>query len=145
LTNTVLRDVPTAAKLLDSISVVGLIEDMETQGIHFDTLDARFRIGNGLLRIEEAAAVGGSLGISLDGLYDLRGKRMDLQGVVSPIYVINGIGSLFTRRGEGVFGVSFRMAGPAASPTITVNPLSILAPGMLRDIFRRPPEVSATQ
>ncbi|MGI1663177.1 AsmA-like C-terminal region-containing protein [Palleronia sp. KMU-117] len=145
LTDTVLRDVPTAAKLLDSISVVGLIEDLETQGIHFDTLDARFRIGNGLLRIDEAAAVGGSLGISLDGLYDLRGKRMDLQGVVSPIYVINGIGSLFTRRGEGVFGVSFRMAGPAAAPTITVNPLSILAPGMLRDVFRRPPEVSSTQ
>jgi hypothetical protein len=145
LEGTVLRDVPTAAKLLDSISVVGLIEDMEVQGIHFDTLDANFRIGNGLLRIYDAAAYGGSLGITLDGLYDLRGKQMDLQGVVSPLYVINGIGSLFTRPGEGVFGVSFRMAGPAAAPTVTVNPLSILAPGALRDIFRRPPEIPATQ
>lgn len=140
---TVLRDAPAAAMLLDSMSVVGMLENLDSQGIHFDSIDARFRIGNGLLRIDEAAAVGGSLGISLDGVYDLEGKRMDLQGVVSPLYLVNGIGSIFTRRGEGLFGMSFRMAGPAAKPTVTVNPLSILTPGMFREVFRRPPPAEA--
>jgi hypothetical protein len=140
---TVLRDAPAAAMLLDSMSVVGLLENLDAQGVHFETIDARFRIGGGLLRIDEAAAVGASLGVSLDGVYDLEGKRMDLQGVVSPLYLVNGIGSILTRRGEGLFGMSFRMAGPAATPTVTVNPLSILTPGMFRDIFRRPPPAAA--
>jgi hypothetical protein len=135
----VVRDAPAAAQFLDAISVVGLLDDLDGQGIRFDTVDATFRIGNGLLRLEEVAAVGGSLGITLNGLYDLEAKRMDLQGVVSPLYVLNGIGSVFTRKGEGVFGMSFRMAGPAAAPTVTVNPLSMLAPGMFREVFRRPP------
>jgi len=140
---TVLRDAPAAAMLLDSMSVVGLLENLESQGVHFDTIDVRFRIGNGLLRIDEAAAVGASLGVSLDGVYDLEGRRMDLQGVVSPLYLVNGIGSIFTRRGEGLFGVSFQMAGPAETPTVTVNPLSILTPGMFREIFRRAPPAEA--
>lgn len=142
----ILRDAPAAARLLDSMSVIGLLDDLQGQGIRFDTVDARFRIGNGLLRIDDVTAVGGSLGITLNGLYDLEAKRMDLQGVVSPLYVLNGIGSIFTRRGEGVFGMSFRMAGSAASPTVTVNPLSMLAPGMFREVFRRPPpDAPATQ
>ncbi len=140
---TVLRDAPAAAMLLDSMSVVGLLENLDTQGVHFDTIDARFRIGDGVLRIDEAAAVGASLGVSLDGVYDLERKRMDLQGVISPLYLVNGIGSIFTRRGEGLFGVSFQMAGPAATPTVTVNPLSILTPGMFREIFRRAPPAEA--
>jgi hypothetical protein len=64
-----------------------------------------------------------------------------MQGVVSPIYLLNGIGAMFTRRGEGVFGFNYTLRGTAEDPQIDVNPLSILTPGMFREIFRSGPPV----
>jgi hypothetical protein len=66
-------------------------------------------------------------------------KQMDMQGVVSPFFAINGIGSIFTRRGEGLIGFNYTLRGPAAKPDVSVNPLSLFTPGMFREIFRRPP------
>ena len=36
---------------------------------------------------------------------------------------------------EGLFAVNFRISGLASSPTLTVNPLSAVAPGFLRKLF----------
>ena len=102
-------------------------------------MNSRFRITPKTIVITEGSAVGPSLGLSLDGYYDVASKQLDMQGVVSPFFVINGIGSIFTRRGEGLIGFNFNADGPAALPRIDVNPLSIFTPGMFREIFRRPP------
>jgi hypothetical protein len=64
---------------------------------------------------------------------------MDMQGVLSPIYLINGIGQIFSRRGEGLIGFNFNLRGGIDAPRVAVNPLSVFTPGMFRDIFRRPP------
>ena len=68
-----------------------------------------------------------------------------MQGVISPIYILNGIGQIFTRRGEGLFGFAYRMTGAQGATRVEVNPLSILTPGMFREIFRRPPPTGALQ
>ena len=60
-------------------------------------------------------------------------------GVISPVYFLNAIGSIFSRRGEGLFGFNYRIAGSTADPKVSVNPLSILTPGMFREIFRANP------
>jgi hypothetical protein len=62
-----------------------------------------------------------------------------MQGVISPIYLLNGIGSILTRPGEGLFGFRYRLTGTAEDPVVSVNPLSILTPGMFRDMFRAAP------
>jgi hypothetical protein len=137
---------PVLAGLLNAVSVVGLIDELQGAGILFDTMDARFDLSPDRVVIREGSAVGASLGISMDGLYDIATKQIDMQGVVSPIYLVNGIGQLFTRRGEGLFGFSYRMTGAQDEARVEVNPLSILTPGMFRDIFRRPlPVVSQDQ
>ena len=134
-----LRKAPVMADLLDAISVVGLIDQLDGPGILFSTVDGRFRMNKSRLRLQRAAAVGGSIGISADGIYDLNRRRLDFRGVISPVYFLNSIGSIFTRRGEGLFGFNYRMAGPIDDPKTTVNPLSILTPGGFRDIFRSDP------
>lgn len=134
-----LKDAPALASLLDAVSVVGLIGQLGGPGIRFDTIDGQFRLDRRQIRLRQAAAVGTSMGISADGVYDLRADQMDFQGVISPVYFLNGIGSLLTRRGEGLFGFNYRMSGPAANPKVGVNPLSILTPGAFRQIFRRAP------
>jgi hypothetical protein len=102
----------------------------------FTAVDGKFRLTRDRLTLTEAAAVGGSLGISADGIYDFISKRMDFRGVISPVYFVNGIGAAVTRRGEGLFGFNYRITGSADAPSVAVNPLSILAPGALRRIFR---------
>ncbi|MCU0906425.1 MAG: AsmA-like C-terminal region-containing protein [Rhodobacteraceae bacterium] len=143
ITDIRLRDAPAMAQLLSAVSVVGLLEQMGGSGIPFGDVTAQFRIRPGLVRLDSLSAEGPSLGLSLDGVYDTGARRIDLQGTVSPVYFLNAIGqAVSSRAGEGLFGVSFRMTGPADAPQVSVNPLSILTPGSLRDIFRRPPDVA---
>jgi hypothetical protein len=78
------------------------------------------------------------MGVSFEGLYHSDTDRLDMRGVVSPIYVLNGLGSVLTRRGEGLFGFAYKLQGPAKTAEVSVNPLSILTPGMVRDLFRAP-------
>ncbi len=134
-----LRKAPVLADLLDAISVVGLLDQLAGPGIRFGAVDGKFRLTPDALFLRDAAAVGPSLGISANGVYDLNSKNMDFVGVISPVYFVNAIGRVVSRRGEGLFGFNYRMTGPTSDPSIGVNPLSILTPGFLREIFRRPP------
>jgi hypothetical protein len=138
-----LRDAPAVAQLLSAVSVVGLIEQMGGSGIPFTEVNTRFRISPGLVRLDALSAEGPSLGLSLDGIYDTATARLDMQGTVSPVYFLNAIGqAVSARAGEGLFAFSFRITGPADSPQVQVNPLSIFTPGGLRDIFRRAPSTA---
>ena len=138
-----LRDAPAAASLLDAVSVVGLIDQLNGPGIFFQEVEARFRLTPSQVILTRSSAVGPSMGISMDGYYDLATRRMDMQGVLSPVYFLNSVGRVFARKGEGLIGFNFNLRGPARDPEVSVNPLSVFTPGMFRDIFRRaPPEVS---
>ena len=135
-----LRDAPVMAELLNLISVVGLLEQLSGDGINLGEVDARFRLTPVQVILTEGSAVGPALGLSMDGTYDLARRSLEMQGVVSPLYVVNGlIGAIFAPRREGLFGFSYRLTGQAQNPQVFVNPLSILTPGVFRDIFRRPP------
>jgi hypothetical protein len=139
-----ISDAPALASLIDAISVVGLLQQLDGQGLLFTEVDATFRISPGQIAILQSSAVGPGLGISLDGYYTPADRGMDFQGVLSPLYLINGVGSVLTRPGEGLFGFSYRLTGPVGEHRVEVNPLSVLTPGMFREIFRRPPP-EATQ
>lgn len=130
---------PAITEILSAISIVGLLDQMNSGGITMSEVDARFQLSPERLTLMQSSGVGPSLGISLDGIYNLATGRMNMQGVVSPVYFLNGIGQVFSRRGEGLFGFSFRLRGAAGNPDVSVNPLSILTPGMFREIFRTPP------
>lgn len=137
------RDAPAIAELLDAISVVGLLQQLDGQGLAFDEVDAQFRLTPSQIVVTQSSAVGPGLGISLDGIYTLGSRAVDFQGVVSPFYLLNGIGSFLTRKGEGLIGFNFTVRGTPGAPQVGVNPLSVFTPGMFREIFRRPvPEVS---
>lgn len=127
------------ADLLNAISVIGLLEQLNGPGIAFDQADARFVLTPTAILVQKGSAIGASMGISLAGLYHSDTDQLDMQGVVSPIYLLNGIGAFLTRKGEGFFGFNYRLTGTANDPQVSVNPLSILTPGMFREIFRGPP------
>ncbi|MCB1337028.1 MAG: hypothetical protein KDK10_06085 [Maritimibacter sp.] len=143
ITDTRVVNAPAMAELLSAVSVVGLIDQLGGEGIRFTEVEGRFRLDPKAVTLYRSSAVGPSMGISLDGYYDMAGGTIDMQGVLSPLFIVNALGRVFSPRdGEGLVGFNFNLTGPAKSPEVQVNPLSILTPGVFREIFRRaPPQV----
>ena len=134
-----IRGASAMADLLDAISGIGLLQKLHGRGILFSDYQVDFRLTPRQIIITSGSAVGASMGVSMNGVYNLADSTIDMRGVISPIYFLNVIGRIFARRGEGLFGFNYRMVGPADNPNVRANPLSILTPGMFRDIFKGPP------
>lgn len=133
-----IEDAPQIAQLLSAVSVVGLLDQLDGKGIFFNSIESKFNIKDEIFTVYSSSAVGPSLGLSLDGYINSQRKVIDLQGVLSPFYLVNGIGAFLTRQGEGLIGFNFNLKGKTTQPNVTVNPLSAFTPGMFREIFRRP-------
>ncbi len=137
--NTRIKDAPAMAALLNAISLVGLLDEMAGQGIFFSAIDSKMRITPTEVKVLSGSAVGPSMGLSFDGTVDTVAGMLDLRGAISPIYLVNAVGSVLTRKGEGVFAFNYTLKGPLADPRVSVNPLSGLAPLFLRNLLRAPP------
>jgi len=133
------RDAPAIAALLNALSIVGILEQLGGDGIHFARVETEFQLAPERVTIYAGSAVGASMGISAEGYYWPETERIDLEGVVSPVYMVNMLGGLFSRQGEGLLGFQYKLRGPVDAPKVEVNPLSVFTPGMFREIFRRPP------
>ncbi|WP_298862507.1 DUF3971 domain-containing protein [uncultured Sulfitobacter sp.] len=138
VTGVSIKDAPAIAALVNSLSIVGLVNEMNGDGIYFDEVEAEFRLTPNRMTLSRGSATGASLGLSMDGVYATDSGQIAMQGVITPVYLLNGIGSILTRKGEGLLGFNYRLTGEAKSPKVSINPLSVLAPGGLRDIFRAP-------
>lgn len=126
------------AELLNAISVVGLLEQLGGTGILFSAVTGQFDLTPQGVDLRDGVATGNSLGVTMQGLYRFAGQGLDMQGVISPVYILNGIGSLISRRGEGVLGFNYQLSGSANAPSVRVNPLSVLMPGFLRNLLKTP-------
>lgn len=144
---------PLLAKIFSVGSLTGLVDLVNGEGIELENATAKFSLQDGAVRVSDARATGPSVGITLQGAFDLEGERaLALQGAVAPAYQVNSllgktplIGELFvSRKGEGLLALSYDVSGPAAEPRVTVNPLSALAPGVLRRMFEGRPAEGAT-
>ena len=133
-----IQNAPAMAEVLNAVSIVGLLEQLNGQGIHFSDVIGKFRLTPDRIIVAESSAVGPAMGISLDGVYDIASRQMDFQGALSPIYIVNAIGRLVAKKGEGLIAFNYRLRGTPDEMRVSVNPLSALTPGFLREIFRRP-------
>jgi len=133
------KDAPVLASLLSAASGVGLLEQLGGEGILFNTVDASFRLTPKGVSVTRGSAVGASMGVTMVGNYYPQSGKLDMKGVISPFYLINGIGQIFAKKGEGLFGFSYSLAGSATQPKVSINPLSLLAPGASRELFRAAP------
>ncbi len=138
-----LGNVPAFARVLSLGSLTGIANTMGGEGLAFKTLYAPLEFENGKMKIGEARATGPALGVTVSGTVDQVEKSMKLSGALAPAYALNSaLGNipllgkvLVSRKGEGVFGLSFRVQGPFDTLQVFVNPLSALTPGFLRRMF----------
>jgi hypothetical protein len=134
---------PFLTRLFSAGSLTGIIDLMSGQGIAVDKMTVPFTARDGSLRIRDARASGPAIGISADGYLDRNRNEIALRGTIAPVYGINSLlgviplvgDVLVSKKGEGVFGVTYSVSGNADEPHISVNPLAMLTPGILRRIF----------
>ena len=110
----------------------------------FDRMRAPFSIGYGQFVLEDAYVRGPLMGANLTGKVDFKTRRINLGGTYIPLQGLNNalggipvLGQLISgTRGEGIFGITFGIQGDLNNPQVLVNPLSLVAPGIFREIFQ---------
>jgi hypothetical protein len=138
-----IRNAPAFAKLLQGMTLSGLVGTLRGPGLHFTRLIAPFGLTGSVLELRGARAFSASLGLTAKGQIDLANARTDIDGTVVPAYFFNSllghmplIGKLFSpEKGGGLFAANYSVRGSLSDPSVSVNPLSALTPGFLRGLF----------
>jgi hypothetical protein len=116
---------------------------VDVNEVQFTKARLEFTRNAGRLDFKDAAIWGNQIGFTLGGFIDYARDRLDIAGTFVPAYGLNNVFAQVPLFGpllggsqyEGLFAVNFRLNGQASSPSLTVNPLSAVAPGFLRKLF----------
>ncbi|MEO0391843.1 MAG: AsmA-like C-terminal domain-containing protein [Pseudomonadota bacterium] len=134
---------PVLVRTVDALSQQGLRTLNRDAGLGFDRFVADVRLSGSTITVNEGRAGGGPFGFTIGGVVDLAGQQLDLNGTLVPVYTLNRwisaipiIGTLLTGGdGEGLFAATYSVDGDFDDPDIAINPLSALAPGIIRKLL----------
>ena len=137
------RDAPGLGKVLQAMTLYGLVDALRGPGLNFTRATIPFSLNPDALVMQDARAFSSSLGLTVKGRIDRERDTLDLEGTIVPAYFFNTLlgripifGRLFSpEEGGGLFAVAYRMRGPLNDPQTSINPLAALTPGFLRGIF----------
>ena len=139
------RIIPTQTQFVAGQDRAGNLQAVrvDVNEVTFNKARVEFTRTAGRLEFKDAAIFGSQVGFTLGGHIDYARNRMDISGTFVPAYGLNNAFAQVPLFGpllgggqyEGLFAVNFRLAGNADAPTLTVNPLSAVAPGFLRKLF----------
>jgi hypothetical protein len=143
----ILSRVPWLVKLVTLASIRGLLDLGSDKSVVVDRAVATVaHRPPSIIEIRDAVARGPQIGLNLAGTVDHTADTLDLTGTIIPSYfllnegvdripVIGGIIGLAT--GGAMEAMSFTARGPRGDPVVAVQPLSSLAPGVLREWLRK--------
>jgi len=113
------------------------------EGLAFAKLTLPFTTDPKFVRIGDSLIKGAELGASAAGLIRKSDGAIDITGTIIPAYALNSaigeiplVGDILAGgRGQGVIGLTFALGGSMEKPVFQVNPVSAIAPGILRKFF----------
>ena len=134
---------PFLARLFSAGSLIGFGNLLQGGGIEVDHLKVPFSANNGVLAIHDARATGPAIGISAEGYIDRPKNDIAIKGTLVPLFGLNTVlgyipllgDLLISKPGEGIIGMVYSVTGDADEPKVSINPLSLATPGILRRIF----------
>ncbi|PQA88994.1 YhdP family protein [Hyphococcus luteus] len=136
---------PLLARIFSAGSLDGLANLLNGEGIDFSYAYGKFDYADGVVSVDDMRATGSSVGITAEGVVGVgAGGQADLNGAVAPLYAINSvlgnapiIGDILVgKKGEGILAFSYRVSGETGNPSVFVNPLSALTPGIFRQLMQ---------
>jgi hypothetical protein len=118
-------------------------KDVDVSSARFQRGFARIVYRQGAMSIENGVVRGEQIGATFQGMLRDASGNMDLTGTFMPAYGLNRlfaelpiIGTILGNgRDRGLLGITFKLEGRFDQPKMTINPLSIIAPGVFRQIF----------
>jgi hypothetical protein len=104
---------------------------------------AHLAIRDGIVSVDNGIVRGEQLGASFQGTIKDQKGNIDMTGTFMPAYGLNRlfaevpiVGFLLGNGNDrGLIGITFKLTGNFESPNLLINPLSIIAPGVFRQIF----------
>ena len=112
--------------------------DFSGMRLEFTRMPGRIGLRDGVVR-------GPILGGTIDGVVDYARDDLHLRGTLVPLYGPNNllgqiplVGLFMGGDKEGLFGITYEVVGRPSNPVMRVNPISALAPGLLRKVFEFP-------
>jgi len=149
-------EAPLLAQLFSLVSLEGIANFLGGKGLKFSEGYINFEKYPNLLIFTKAGMRSTSLGLTALGTLDTAKKEINLEGVIVPAYIFNQLLSHIPIIGQilsggdaekGVFSMSYAIKGSLEDPKISVNPLSVLAPGLLKTMLEgdKPKSLSPNQ
>lgn len=141
-------DAPALAHLFAAASLPGLVDLLSNEGLVFDAALLPFRQEGERVTVTDGRLYGRGIRILLDGDIHSDQEQVSFAGTMVPTNPLNTVfedipllGDIITGTEDdgGIFAFTFNVDGPADDPDVRVNPLSILAPGILRKLFTESP------
>jgi hypothetical protein len=126
--------------------VAGASSNNPRSAVEFSELRADFTRTPGRMQIRDGVVRGPQVGATIDGILDYARDEIRMRGTFVPLYALNNmfgqipIVGLFLGGGsnEGLVGITYEAVGPPSAPRISVNPISAVAPGLLRKLIPGP-------
>ncbi|MEO8531527.1 MAG: AsmA-like C-terminal region-containing protein, partial [Deltaproteobacteria bacterium] len=81
--NVSVRGTPALAELLSAMSVVGLLQQLNGDGIQFENMEAQFTLTPSFIQFRKASAIGAAMGIAMDGAYTLGSGALNMRGTIA--------------------------------------------------------------
>lgn len=115
-------------------------------GVDFSRMRVEFTRSFGRFAIQDGIVSGPLIGATVEGAIDYVHDDVHMRGTFVPLYGINNIFGqiplfgIFLGGGskEGLVGVTYEVVGSTGAPVLHVNPISMVAPGLLRKFFEFP-------
>ena len=128
----------------NSVAVIKKLRAIKSDSVKIDQLQMRVEKGRGFLNIKKGRLTGGDASAAFKGQVYNKNNRMKIKGTFLPGRAINRLVSKIPLIGlafgkgkvNGLFGITFKLSGVYGNPSISVNPLSIIAPGVFRQLFK---------
>jgi hypothetical protein len=115
-------------------------------GVEFNRMRVEFTRTMSRFAIREGIVKGPLIGATTEGYIDYADNDVRLRGTFVPFFGLNNmfgqipIFGIFLGGGsnEGLVGLTYEVVGPPSAPVLRVNPISVVAPGLIRKFFEFP-------
>ena len=136
-------EAPRALRAFSVLSLAGLYSLVEGDGTAFQRGEAVLETRGSTVKVVSMKASGEAVGVTMLGVYNRATKKVDVSGNLVPVNQISKLLGKVPLLGDflagidksGIFVSQFAVTGTSDDMKTAVNPVSSIAPGLLRDLF----------